>query len=82
MLEGVGGESGVNAGGAHPYVLPALEPGAGGLVAFLDASLQVVNGGGAGVVVLEVPDELGAYLLAEVDVADWEGVDPLPCVAI
>jgi hypothetical protein len=34
-------------GGPHPGVLPAAEPLASGLLALLDALLEVVDGGGA-----------------------------------
>jgi hypothetical protein len=57
-LEGVDGEGGMNASEARRYVLPVAEPSASGLLAPLDALLEVIDGGGAGVVVLEVSDKL------------------------
>jgi hypothetical protein len=62
-LECIDGEGRVNAAEAHPYVMPTPEPTASGLFAYLDSPLQIVNGGGAGVVVLEVSNKLHAHLV-------------------
>jgi hypothetical protein len=48
----------------------------------LDALLEVVDGGGARVVVLKVLDELRSHLVPRVDDVLGEGVEPLPGVAI
>ena len=58
--------------------LPPLDPVAGRLAGSLDASLQVLDGGGAGVGALEVPDEGISHLFPGVDAILWKGVDPLP----
>ena len=50
----------------------------GRLALSLDASFQVLDGGGMGVGALEVPDEGVPHFLPRVDAFDEEGVDPLP----
>jgi hypothetical protein len=66
----------MNAGGVHQYVLPAAEPSASGLLAPLDALLEVVDGGGAGVVVPKVPNKLCSHLVPRFDAILAEGVEP------
>ena len=68
----------VDADRVVPEFLPPLDPVAGRLAGSLDASLQVLDSGGAGVGALEVPDEGIAHLLPGVDTVLGEGVDPLP----
>jgi hypothetical protein len=46
------------------------------------ALLEVINGGSAGLVVLEVPDELRSHLITRVDAALGESVEALPGVAV
>src|SRR5215216_6273705 len=61
-----------------PKLLPSLDPVAGQLTGSLDASFQVLNGSGAVVGALEVPDEGVAHFLPGVDSVLGESVDPLP----
>jgi hypothetical protein len=75
-LESVDGKGGMNADGAHQYVLPVAEASTSGLLAPLDALLKVVDGGGAGVVVPEVPNKLCSNLVPRFDVVLGEGVEP------
>jgi hypothetical protein len=81
-LECIDGEGQVNVAGAHPYVLPTPEPTASGLFAYMDSPLQIVIGGGAGVVVLEVSKKLHAHIVPGFDAILGESVEPLPGVAI
>jgi hypothetical protein len=43
----------------------------------LDASLQILDGGGARVVALEVLNKGGVYVFLALDTVGREGVDPL-----
>src|SRR3954466_10374533 len=61
-----------------PKLLPPLDPVAGRLAESLDAPLQVLNSGSAGVGALEVPDEGVAHFLPGVGTVLGESVDPLP----
>jgi hypothetical protein len=72
----------MNSGEVHPYVLPATEPLVSGLLALMFALLEVIDGGSAGLVVLEVPDELRSHLITRVDAALGESVEALPGVAV